>query len=123
MDALRHAMRQERRAVWIFRDLGALTRNSPPLVRALRDAGQAHDPALVERCDIPGLARLSDGYSGAEVAAAVVEAAYSALSERQALATSHLAAAIGASPPLSKTRAEDIGALRSWAEGRARLAR
>jgi len=85
-------------------------------------AAAAGDTELLQRVDVAELTRLSDGYSGAEIAAAVVEGAFAALAEGERLATRHVAAALSASPPLSKTRAEELDALRRWAQGRARKA-
>ena len=80
------------------------------------------DPGLLERVDIGALAALSEGYSGAEIAAAVIEGAYEALAEGRRPSGAELAAALSASPPLSRTRAESIEALRDWARERARRA-
>ncbi|MCK6502389.1 AAA family ATPase [Myxococcota bacterium] len=91
-------------------------------VHLAQRARAAADPALLARVDLPGLAALSEGYSGAEIAAAVVEGAFEALAHGVPLSGPHLAAAISASPPLSRTRAESIDRLRAWAVGRARPA-
>ncbi len=82
----------------------------------------AGDPELLERVSLPALARLSEGYSGAEIAAAVVEGAFAALAEDAPLSGPQIVEALKASPPLSRTRAETIGALRAWARDRARVA-
>jgi len=82
----------------------------------------AGDGTLLDRIEVGELTRLSDAYSGAEIAAAVVEGAFSALAEQRLLETRHVVAALSASPPLSRTRAEEIDALRQWAQGRARKA-
>jgi hypothetical protein len=80
------------------------------------------DPGLLARLDLPALAEASEGYSGAEIAAAVVEGAFAALAEGEELQDRHLVSALAASPPLSRTREEELGALRAWARGRARRA-
>lgn len=80
------------------------------------------DDRLFDRVDLGGLARLSDGYSGAEIAAAVVEGAFAALSREEPLTNAQLVEALSASPPLSRTRRESIEAIRAWARGRARVA-
>ncbi len=85
-------------------------------------AAASRDPELLQRVDIGALADLSQGYSGAEIAAAVVEGAFDALASGQPLAGAQLATALSASPPLSRTRAESIERLRSWAHGRTRRA-
>jgi AAA+ superfamily predicted ATPase len=85
-------------------------------------ARRSKDAALLERVDIAGLVELSKGYSGAEIAAAVVEGAFEALAAESLLDGAHLAQALSSSPPLSKTRSESIEGLRRWAQGRTRSA-
>jgi len=80
------------------------------------------DPGLFDRLDLGGLAAASEGYSGAEIAAATVEGAFAALAADEPLSGVPILAALSASPPLSRTRREEITALRAWAEGRARSA-
>jgi SpoVK/Ycf46/Vps4 family AAA+-type ATPase len=80
------------------------------------------DALLLDRLDLVALAAASDGYSGAEIAAAVVEGAFAALAGHEPLDGRHLLAALSASPPLSRTRVEEIDRLRAWAQGRARRA-
>ncbi len=80
------------------------------------------DALLLDRIDIAGLSEFSEGYSGAEIAAAVVEGAFAALAADEHLEGRHLLAALSASPPLSRTRSEAIDKLRAWARGRARRA-
>ena len=78
------------------------------------------DADLTTRLDCKVLAEASQGYSGAEIAAAVVEGAFAALAEEAPIDVRHLLAALSASPPLSRVRKADIDALRDWANGRAR---
>ena len=59
------------------------------------------------------------GFSGAEIESVVQTALYAAYSQKQQLATQHLLDAIKGTVPLSTTRAEEIDALREWAEKRA----
>jgi ATP-dependent 26S proteasome regulatory subunit len=59
------------------------------------------------------------GYSGSEIESVVQTALYGAYSQKQQLVTQHLLEAIKATVPLSTTRAEEIEALREWAEKRA----
>ena len=65
------------------------------------------------------LAAASDGYSGAEVEAAVVGALYRAYGSGADLTTELLLEELAATVPLSRTRAEDVAALRAWAADRA----
>src|SRR5580700_10695899 len=69
--------------------------------------------------DLDTIAAAANGYSGAEINAAVQSALYSAYSQKQQLANAHLLDAIRATVPLSTTRAEEIEALREWAARRA----
>ena len=68
------------------------------------------------------LAHNAEGYSGAELESALIEARISAFSEDRPLAAGDFDQALQATIPLSRTRAEDITALRSWAKNRARRA-
>ena len=61
----------------------------------------------------------SDGYSGAEIEAAVVGAAYRAFGAGRQLDEQDVLAEIEATDPLSVTRAEDVAGLRAWASNRA----
>jgi SpoVK/Ycf46/Vps4 family AAA+-type ATPase len=68
------------------------------------------------------LARSAEGWSGAELEAALVEARLDAFAQGRPLAAADFAAALASSVPLSRTYAEDIAALRAWAHTRARHA-
>ena len=65
------------------------------------------------------LATTAQGFSGAEIESLVQTALYAAYAQKQQLATPHLLAALQSTVPLSTTRAEEIEALREWAEKRA----
>jgi SpoVK/Ycf46/Vps4 family AAA+-type ATPase len=69
--------------------------------------------------DLERLAEAGKGYSGAEIESAVQSAMYAAYSSKQQVTTEHLLHALGSSVPLSRTRAEEIEALRDWARARA----
>lgn len=73
------------------------------------------DPA---KFDLVKLVEASEGYSGAEIEQAVKSAMHSAFALGRELETRHLADAMRHSPPLSVTRAEQVHALRVWAQGR-----
>ncbi len=77
------------------------------------------DPASF---DIDALARVSAGYSGAEIEEAIISAMFDVFYEKQAMTTDRLLKSIGQTVPLSKTMSEDVDGLRKWAEGRARSA-
>lgn len=68
--------------------------------------------------DVRGIAKASEGFSGAELEQVVVSALYAAHAQHAPLATRHLLEAIRATRPLSVVMAEDIAALRQWARRR-----
>ena len=72
--------------------------------------------------DLEQLATLSLGYSGAELEEAVREGLFDAFAEGRELRTEHIATALRATFPLSRTMGEQITDLRRWAKVRARLA-
>jgi ATPase family associated with various cellular activities (AAA)/AAA+ lid domain len=74
------------------------------------------DPASF---DLAALAAASDGFTGAELEAAVVGALYRAFAEGREVGTGDLVDEIGRTTPLSRTRAEAVAALRAWSRGRA----
>ncbi|MCB2224885.1 MAG: AAA family ATPase [Actinobacteria bacterium] len=79
-------------------------------------SGRGHDPGGF---DLDKLAAISDGFSGAEIEAAVVGALYRAFGAGRDLTTEELAAETEATVPLSVSRAEDVARLRTWAATRA----
>lgn len=72
-----------------------------------------------EDFDLDTVATAANGYSGAEIDAAVQTAMYAAYSSKKDVTTQALLDALKATVPLSTTRAEEIEALREWARTRA----
>ena len=72
-----------------------------------------------DRFDLGELVKASLGYSGAEIEAAIVGATYRAFADDASLGTSNLLEELAATVPLSRSRAESVAALRSWAASRA----
>lgn len=72
--------------------------------------------------DLEALVAGSPGFSGAEIEQAVVAALFDAFDQGSALTTAHLLSELGQAVPLSRTMAEDLERLRTWASGRARNA-
>jgi ATPase family associated with various cellular activities (AAA) len=68
--------------------------------------------------DLAALVQGTEGFSGAEIEQAVVASLLGALQAKSPLTTERLLAELGATVPLSVTRAEDVRALRSSAQGR-----
>ena len=75
-----------------------------------------------ERFDVPALARAADGFTGAEIEQAVIDALYMAFADGREPGMVDLSLALDTSVPLSKLMAEQIGGLRKWAVGRCRMA-
>jgi ATP-dependent 26S proteasome regulatory subunit len=72
--------------------------------------------------DLEALADASAQLSGAEIEESINSALYDAFYAGEELTTSHVLHALAQTVPLAKTMDEQIGRLRSWAEGRARHA-
>lgn len=86
---------------------------------AIQIRKHGRDPADFD----PGqLARASDGLTGSEIEAVFVEALFTAFARDTEPSDLDLACGLTEFVPLSKTMAEQITALRSWARGRARFA-
>jgi SpoVK/Ycf46/Vps4 family AAA+-type ATPase len=83
------------------------------LARRELDAGQF---------DLGQLADAADGFSGAEIEQAVVGAFYAAQARQKAVDQSLLLEEIRRTAPLSVVMAEELAALRNWADGRTVMA-
>jgi SpoVK/Ycf46/Vps4 family AAA+-type ATPase len=68
--------------------------------------------------DLGALVDRSQGFSGAEIEEAIVSGLYSAFAAGVTLSTRHLLDELAATRPLSRTMAEQLEALRSWARDR-----
>ncbi len=82
-------------------------------------ARRGRDP---RKFDLVSLGACSEGFSGAEIEAAVISALYDAFDTRHELTTAGILESLRESVPLSKTMDEPINRLRAWADGRARNA-
>ncbi|MGP1386263.1 MAG: stress-responsive protein Ycf46 [Thainema sp.] len=74
------------------------------------------------RFDLPQLAKVSEGFSGAEIEQAIIAAMYEAFAQDREFSQLDIIAAIKSTLPLSKTMNEQVTALRDWARQRARPA-
>ena len=72
--------------------------------------------------DLDVLAQSCDGFSGAEIEEAVISGLFEAFSRRSDLDTEIIRTSLEETVPLSRTMSEELGRLRSWAQGRARPA-
>ncbi len=76
----------------------------------------------ISRFDLDQLAKVSDGFSGAEIEQGLVAAMYEAFAQEREFTQLDIIAAIKATLPLSRTMNEQVTALRDWARQRARPA-
>lgn len=82
-------------------------------------AKRKRDPAAF---DIAALVRQSSGFTGSEIEQAFVDALYAAYEGRREVSQQDVCESLRRTVPLSVTMAEDIRALRQWAEKRTRSA-
>jgi SpoVK/Ycf46/Vps4 family AAA+-type ATPase len=75
-----------------------------------------------DQFNLDELARLSDGFSGAEIEEAIISGLFDAFSKGCDLNTDILKTGLAETVPLSKTMSEELNRLRNWAQGRARSA-
>lgn len=73
----------------------------------------------IDDATLDALSEQSEGFSGAEIAQAVIAGCFDAFAERRALELSDLERAIRNTVPLSVTQAENISRIRDWASTRA----
>jgi hypothetical protein len=77
------------------------------------------DPA---KFDLKRLAAATDGFSGAEIEAAIIEGMYESFAASREVTAADIETAARGAVPLSRTSAETIAKLRQWAATRARSA-
>jgi SpoVK/Ycf46/Vps4 family AAA+-type ATPase len=82
-------------------------------------AKRKRDPAVF---DIPALVCQSSGFTGSEIEQAFIDALYAAYETRREVSQQDVCESLRRTVPLSVTMAEDIRALRQWAEKRTRSA-
>ena len=101
-----------------FVDLPNSTERAAIVEAALRQHGRQG-----AEVHAPTVADATPDFTGAELAALIPEALYTAFADSErAINTADLIAAAAATVPLAKTAAEKITKLREWAKGRARPA-
>ncbi len=76
----------------------------------------------VERFDCEELAKVAEGFSGAEIEQALIAAMYDAFAQNREFSQLDIISAIKCTLPLSRTMHEQVAALRDWARQRARPA-
>jgi SpoVK/Ycf46/Vps4 family AAA+-type ATPase len=74
------------------------------------------------RYDTLALAKASEGYTGAEIEQAVIDALYAAFAAGREPVMPDILKAVVDTVPLSKLMGEQIASLRKWATGRCRMA-
>jgi hypothetical protein len=85
-------------------------------IAAIHLRRRGHDPA---RFDVAALARLAEGFTGAEIEQAIVAASFETRARSAALSSADIVAELQRTRPLSVIMAERIDALRDWARDRA----
>ena len=75
-----------------------------------------------ERFDLDILVDATEGFSGAEIEQAIVEAMFEAFSEDREVETTDVMCSIEDTVPLSRLMKDEINELRTWSKSRARLA-
>lgn len=101
-----------------FVDLPTATERAAILASALKAHGR--DAAKI---DLAAIAGATQDFTGAELAALVPEALFTAFADREReITTTDIVNAARGTVPLSKTASEKITKLREWAKGRARPA-
>ena len=101
-----------------FVDLPTVAERAEILRAALRTHGRE-----AAALDVEALAHECRDFTGAELAALIPDALYSAFADgERAITDADVRAAIKATVPLAKTAAEKVDSLRKWAAGRARPA-
>jgi SpoVK/Ycf46/Vps4 family AAA+-type ATPase len=76
----------------------------------------------INRFDLEQLAKVSDGFSGAEIEQGIIAAMYEAFAQDREFTQLDIIAAIKSTLPLSRTMTEQVTSLRDWARQRARPA-
>lgn len=76
----------------------------------------------ISRFDLDQLAKVSEGFSGAEIEQAIFAAMYEAFAQDREFTQLDIIAAVKSTLPLSRTMTEQVTALRDWARQRARPA-
>jgi SpoVK/Ycf46/Vps4 family AAA+-type ATPase len=82
-------------------------------------ARRKRDPA---KFDVERLAKLCEGFSGAEIEQAIISGLFDAFSAGTELSTELVQTSLLETVPLSRTMSEELQRIRSWAQGRARPA-
>jgi ATP-dependent 26S proteasome regulatory subunit len=82
-------------------------------------AGPALGSLDVTDAVLDELADATEGFSGAEIEQVVISACFDAFNDKRELATDDMIREVGNTVPLSVTQAEQIAALRDWADVRA----
>jgi hypothetical protein len=101
-----------------FVDLPTTSERAAIVTATLGQYGRSKAPI-----DVAAVARATEAFTGAELAAIVPDALYEAFADgEREITTADLVAAAGTVVPLAKTASEKIEGLRSWAKGRARPA-
>jgi ATPase family protein associated with various cellular activities (AAA)/AAA+ lid domain-containing protein len=103
--------------IW-FVDLPSELEREGVLIATLRTYGRS-----AEKLDVRAVARVCEGFTGAELAALIPDALFVAFADgEREITTADLIKAAATVVPLSKTAGDKINRLREWAKSRARFA-
>lgn len=101
-----------------FLDLPTMSERKEILAVHLRKRGRS-----IQQFDVDRLARESEGYVGAELEQAIIDAMYVGFGDSREFTTEDISASLKRQVPLSVSQRETVGALRQWLrEGRAQSA-
>jgi ATP-dependent 26S proteasome regulatory subunit len=99
--------------------VGLPAENERKAIFAIHLRKRERDPADF---DLPRLAGLTEGFSGAEIEQAIIDALFNAYDDGRELTSDDLVRSIADTVPLSRTMREEIDGLRTWAADRTRPA-
>lgn len=89
------------------------------LIWAIQIAKYGRDPG---KFDLAGMAKATEGFTGAEIEQVFIDALYAAFAKGKEPSTLSISLILNDAVPLSRLMAEQIKQLREWARGRARCA-
>ena len=107
--------------IWVL-DLPNSIERAEIICAALRAHKRESGTVFNGARDLARMVDQTDGFTGAEIAACIPEAMFTAFAEGREIDQNDLMLAAGTVVPMSKTAAEKIEKLRQWAQGRARPA-
>lgn len=93
-----------------------------PSLKERTEIARIHLARRGRKINAAQVAQVTEGFSGAEIEQAIIEAMFVAFADERDVTLEDVVAAAKGTVPLSKTMEKKIGALRDWANGRAKFA-